>query len=312
MTPGLLLVAGGCSGIPSSIPRTPGTIDELVLPDLLSAATPDLPYLLLASVQQLAVEDFRECPSIETFGGISVRAATCTDSAHIDWDGSALYTESDTLRSFTFNDLKASGFAGGWSANGSIEIAPYALNLGGYEMRTKLALNSLDGSELQMWIDTTGAVTYHQDSNRDDDAELSGYYVDTYTGTIGLEAWGLAEVEALRLPFAQSIGCGYGSAGAGGLRLTGTNEAQLYFLREGGLLADAGAPRRTADTGLADTGFIDTAVDTDAEGPSGFDFGGSANTDLCGTCTSALIDGHVLPECLLVNRTLAFPFVAPW
>ena len=59
------LLLAGCVTMPSEVPDEPGTIDAALAPELASAASPDLPYLVYLAVLTVQAQDYRSCPAYD-------------------------------------------------------------------------------------------------------------------------------------------------------------------------------------------------------------------------------------------------------
>ena len=332
----LFLVA--CGGPPDGIPDSPGTIDEVILPELLTAASPDLPYMLLQTARQVTSETYRECPQVDVSGtSTSVRTGPdgCVDSSNIVWNGSvSVERTTEGEETITYNHLRATDglMYGPWEADGTLIYTPFPAGGGSAEggtIVTRVELLSLIEPELQVWVDTKGSLT-----------EWSGIpYVDKYTGTIGVGAWGTAEIDGSRVTIAHGsdpMYCGYGNHGAGTMSISGTNLAEIHFLQEFDTVDD-GSARAPADTGAADTGPetgadtspvdtspVDTSpVDTSPVDTSPVDTGPvdtgtgplpgeDQNQQYCGTCIAAVIGGELIPSCFELSHILSYPFYEPF
>jgi hypothetical protein len=299
----LLLLTGCGPSIPAGIPQSQGTVTEADLPSLLTVASPDLPYLLLATVGTAGDEEYRDCPSIDLTVGVAIRGSGCTDSAGVKWDGSAAASSNGGIDSYTFSGFSVSGLDGAWQADGTINVTWSSADHGA-SVKTKVALTSLDKPSLPLWIDTTAILAEYD----------SITYADTYDGTIGIGDWGLADVHGSRVALAQSEGCQYAQHAAGSIRIEAKNTAQLYFLDQASSEAAADPPETfaVADTGGGDSGGDSGAVYSPGEytPPS---FGGDGS--FCGTAPAAIIgedQSDASPLFVTIERALAYPFVAPW
>jgi hypothetical protein len=295
----LLLI--GCGGPPTGIPDAPGPIDAAVLPDLISIGSPDLPFLLWLTPTQLAVEDWRECPSVFLRdGGVTAQAGDCIDSGGTRWYGSVSLTTDGERDSITFNEFGADNGIGGWVADGTLsaERTPGGT---GYILTTDVAVVSLAGGVSNLfWAKTESAYTTYD----------SYWYADRHDGTVGIQDWGTATVASRQVPLAFVYDCGWAAHTAGTMNFQGSNAASVQFYQ--GFLDIAMDPPATdtADTGSgADTSETgDTGGDTDRP-----DFDDDDDPDgACGVCREAEISGTPLEECLDLTRTFSWPFPAPF
>lgn len=288
----------GCATLPSSIPNEAGAVTEDVAGTLLAAGSPDLPITLWIVASQLLVEDFRECPKVYTTGTYSAQGFDCIDSSGITWSGSMSATVSGSTTWLSFSTFGPTGIEGGWVANGQIGITPLS---GGYAIDTKLQLDSWDGEPQTWWIDTEmGLGTLD-----------SVFYAEHYNGTIGLQDWGLADIDGNNVYLALPMGCTYASHPAGNMALTGDKTIEYTFSdgTNGPPVPPVGGDTGF-DTGPYDTDTGDTGDTSDSDsGDSGIDSLPTASDEFsCGICTSASIDGEPIEGCIGPERTVAFPF----
>ena len=313
----------GCTALPSEIPDSPGALTSDMASEVMSIASPDLPYLVWQTMLQVQTEDFRTCPEYQGDTSNFTLVGDCSDSAGVSWEGTATDSNDSLTSSLSLKDFGVSGLGGGWQASGQM-VVETARGSTSQFITTQLKVVQLDDPAKVYWVDTTGSYTSDSDSG--------AWYSDEYDGTIGIEAWGTATVASRRTSLAFVNSCDYAAAGFGESDVAGTNSLTLSFHAEGaggvdtggdsadtgadsGDTADSGVPapppgdtgRDTGDTGgdTADSGVdtavdsADTAVDTDTTAPAGS----------CG-CATVTLDGVEGETCLTPTRTFTWPFIA--
>lgn len=298
------LLLAGCVALPSAVPDQPGTIDAALAPELLSAASPDLPYLVYSTVLTVQTQDYRSCPAYSATATGFALDGDCSDSSDVSWEGAAELTTTGDVQTLTLRDFGVSGLAGGWKADGTVTIET-ARGSTSTLLTARMTLTQLDSPARLYWIDTTGAYT--------SDTDGTGlYYADRYSGTIGVGDWGTATVDARRTTLGVANGCGYAEAGIGDADITGANALALHFHAPdaagprppaGDTGFDTGAPPDTGDTASNDTAADDTA--TDDTGALLDTTGGTG----CG-CATLTLDGADIDTCAAPVRALTVPFFA--
>lgn len=293
----LLLI--GCDGPPEGIPDTPGAIDAAVMPDLITIATPDLPFLLWLTPDELARQDWRACPSVYLRDdGVTAVANDCVDSAGYRWYGTMSTTEEEGRQSINYAEFGIDNGVGGWVADGTVS-ANITDSGSGYLIDTNVALVSLAGGVSTLfWVNTETAYTTYDER----------YYADRHEGSIGVQDWGVATIVGRQVPLADFVDCGWAAHTAGTINFQGSNAASVEFYQ--GFLDVALDPPATDTAG--DTGPADTSGDTgdDTDRP---DFDDDDDPDgACGTCREAEISGTRIEECLDLNRILSSPFPPPF
>jgi hypothetical protein len=266
-----------CSRMPDSIPDEPGTIAPDTVPDLVTVSSPDAPWLVWLTALQLGQEDYRDCPRVSYLrGGAQIYADAgeeCTDSAGVRWTGHVSYLRrSDQDFAIDAARFGATEITGAWQVDGSV-VGQWTNSYLGLSLTTEMALTTATPDVFEMWIDTEGDYGF----------EDGAAFADTYSGTVGLQGWGTAEVDGRRIYTAvtAATSCSYGHHPTGILNWKGRNDAQVDF-RTGDEII------RLADT--ADTGGGDTGVDD------------------CGSCGEAEIDEVLVDECVEIERPVAWPF----
>lgn len=293
----------GCAVLPSNIPNHKGTITAAELPTLMSVASPDLPLVPWLTMLALGQEDWRDCPAITDTGSqILAEGYDCVDSSGVTWSGLGSAVATGTATVITLEQFGPSGIEGGWIANGSITIMDSG---DGFKVETQLQVDSWDGDAQTWWVDTEMGLGEYD----------SRYYASYYTGTVGLQDWGLADIDADNVVISIVLGCGYADHGGGIIRFTGSNEAELLF--ESGT---AGPPGPVLDTG----GTTTTTTTTGDTGPGDTDDtdGGNGGTipdldigdadPLCGTCAVGTIDGETESGCISAARSMSIGVEAPF
>lgn len=317
----ILQLLAGCLSIPDSIPNQAGQVTADAAPDLMTVASPDLVYTLAQTVRSLANEDFRTCPSIITSEtGYSASADGCADSAKIVWTGTVTYKKEGTSETVSFNKFGVTGTEGDWLVTGTLGVT-YTDSRSAEIIAAKLALTSVGETSKEYWVDTTTTYT----------SEGSDYfYSDTWSGEIGMEAWGLANVSGARTYIGFVNGCEYGASGIGTLVVESAagrgdfrfHEDMTYQIPEDETARRRRAPPPSSPT---DSGYtpIDSGDDTATTGgtttggtTTGGTTTGGTTTDTtdaaasCG-CAALVLDGASAPdlECVVPVRTIAYPFL---
>ncbi|MBM4364606.1 MAG: hypothetical protein FJ102_00210 [Deltaproteobacteria bacterium] len=311
----MIVLAGlwGCTAcvtLPAEVPNAPGTVDEDVLPDLLSVSSPDLPMNLWFTIAQLSYEDYRDCPIVTVTDqvlSIVTDADGCLDSSGVHWVGSATATfGAGGAIVFSFDDFGPdSGADDAWTAFGTVTVTRTTSGLGD-RVHSDLQMTSIsenaDGNRV-FYHSTDGSLTYYD----------GAAYFDHFYGTVGLGDWGTAQIDANRVPLATVNGCAYAKHYAGTIGVFAANEAVFSFKA---LESEAKAPppAEGSDSGNWDTGDADTDTDTDTDSDSDLDVSppsGDAE-GLCGDCAAVSVDGTTLPECVEAERTVGWPFYIPF
>lgn len=310
------LLLGACVSIPASIPREAGHLNADSAQELLSVASPDLPYMLLTTGRVLAEQDYRACPVItRTDTTVSVSASGCADSAQFTWVGSMTYRAEGTVESLSFSKFGVTGTEGDWNVTGTLTSTRNDHRTA-ETVVSRLAITSNGSPPKEFWVDTKG--TYTQ-------AEGNYLYADTLSGTLGMEQWGLAELTGVRTAVAFVNYCYYGAAGTGSLLVEGDNQADYRFhVDTDYVVAGAkqfrmpGPPPVTTDTGYSpidsgDSGGTDSGdsggTDTGGTDTGPTDPGTTGEVDACG-CSVTGVDGVVVSECMIPTRVFAYPFVS--
>lgn len=324
-----LLLSLACVGPPAGIPDQIGSIDQPHLEQLASISSPDVPFLLWLTAEQLAVEDWRDCPTVfYRADGVTLRAGDCTDSTDIAWTGSLSTTwdDADQRLAFTFDDFGADA-AGldGWSVSGTMSVQTTDSG-NGFLISDNLSLTSLKGEESTLfWVYTEAAYGTYDGT----------WYADHYEGQLGIEAWGTTSVRSTNVPLAAPYGCGWGKHASGEV-LFG-DQAGLAYATDDVTAVSLGF--KGADTGAGDTGAGETgdsgggdsgdsgprdsgdSGDTPESGDSGTppdDGGGDyevpsfGNGGQCGTCVEGAIGDAWLEGCIEPANPFDWPFVAPF
>lgn len=316
------LLLSGCLSIPDSIPRQQGTVTAELVPDLMSISSPDLPYLLITLARTMADQDYRTCPQIVVSDTtISATADGCDDSAQITWTGTMTYSDNGDAETVTFSKFGISHTEGDWLVTGTLSderTASFTAEI----VKARLAITSNVEPAKDYWLDTT--TTYTSDGS-------DYWYADTFSGTIGMEAWGLADISGAREYVPIVNNCYYGSAGAGSLAIEGANRADLRFHEDAAYIIPSDPdtvsrrmpPPPTTDTGYSpiDTGTTDTGTtdtgpfDSGTTDTGGTDTGnttpGTTDEDsyACG-CATVNIGDSTVSECTVPTRAFAYPIVA--
>ncbi len=269
----MLVLLVGCLGLPPEVPNTPAVLTETNAPEAMSVASPDLPYLIYATLQQLQVEDFRTCPAYSGTSASVTYTGDCSDSAYVSWEGEATSSVSGYSTSISVDNFGVSGLAGGWKASGTIDVEA-ARGSASVFITSALTIVQLDAPAKVYWVDTAGSYT------SDEDSQI--LYADEYSGTVGIQDVGLVKVDTLRTAVAIANECDFAAAGTGTSQLSGKNVEDLEFH------PDSAVDGGTADTG-GDTGTATTTVSA------------------CG-CPTVSLDSVQVYTCAAAKRAFTYPF----
>jgi len=265
-----------CSALPPEIPDSPALLDADNAMEAFTIASPDLPYLLYATMLQLELEDFRTCPTYAGSSNAFTMIGNCSDSSLVTWSGSATWSDTGYTASISFENFGPSGLAGGWKANGVMDVDT-ARGSTAVSLDSSLTLVQLDSPAKVYSIDTVGSYAT--------DSASWILFADGYSGTVGIEGAGTIAVDARRLPVAFMNECDYAMAGFGDSTLQGSNTETASFHSDTEALEELD----TGDTG--DTGDV------------------AAGTAVCG-CPTIAVDGTEIDDCADTARGLVFPFFA--
>lgn len=216
----MVFLLTACVGLPPEIPNTPAVLTADNAPEVLSIASPDLPYLIYATLLQLYVEDFRTCPEYSGNSSAFTFIGDCSDSADISWEGNATWSTTGYTTSIALDSFGVSGLAGGWKASGSMELTTTRGSTGMF-ITSSLVMVQLDAPAKVYWIDTDASYAIDETSQI--------LYADEYTGNIGIEDLGTMSVDGQRMAVANANGCDYAEAGVGSSLITGKNVEELRF-----------------------------------------------------------------------------------
>lgn len=314
-----LLLLGGCLSIPDSIPNQQGTVTPADVSGLLFVSSPDIPYLLWLTAIAMRQEDFRTCPTITaTDTGYTLVGDGCTDSSNVTWSGRLTYSDDGETEILTLKDLEVDGTGGDWKATGSILITRTDSG-SAYIFRNKLALTSMEEPTVDFWLDTRTTYT---------SAGSEYTFADTNEGTIGMQAWGLAEMFDGRVSLTTINGCEFGQPGFGSVAIEGANRMDVrYHTRDsqeevvttfGPMAVPTDTGYTPIDTGTTPTDTSTTPTDTGTTGTTGTTDDTGTPTDTtttdteelqaCG-CGSVLIADQTISECAAPARTFAYPIL---
>ncbi len=271
-----------CSALPPEIPASAAVLDANNAREAFTIASADLPYLLYATLLQLEYEDFRTCPEYVGNSNAYTMLGDCSDSSLVSWSGTATWSDSGYSSSISFENFGPSGLAGGWKANGIMDVTT-ARGSTTVTLDSAYTLVQLDAPAKVYSIATVG--------NFATDSVSGVLFADGYTGTVGIEDAGTLTVDARRVPIAFANGCDYGMGGFGDSTLQGSNTETASFHADSSVAA-------AADTG-------DTA-DTGGAGDTG---SASTGTSVCG-CPTLALDGVEIDDCADTTRALVYPFFA--
>lgn len=188
-----------CSTYPSSIPDQAGDFDAEMLGDLWAASSPATFTTLYAGLARgTFADDVTPCPlQTKNDAGLLLAGDGCTDRWGTTWSGSMTVLERDGFAQFdrfgpAYDDWRGTQ---DWTADGKLYWT-----IDGTSAHIDMEVELLfDGTVL--WVDGAGQF--------DSASELSNRQ-----GTVGVEAWGTAQVEHGPLIIAGANGCEVPSDGS--------------------------------------------------------------------------------------------------